>query len=71
MNGIVALPKRDRRCPRHGARHVGDAIVHDAVDFVDRVLVGGGARCFETTALVNRDVNQNAPRSSSRTVARG
>ena len=44
---------------RHGARHVGDAIVQDAVDFVDGVVVRGRARGFEAAALVDGDVHQH------------
>ena len=36
--------EREGRGPSHRARHVGDAIMDHAVHFVDRVVVGGGAR---------------------------
>ena len=50
--------QRQGRGARHRAGHVGDAIVHHAVNLVDRVLVGGGVAGLETAALINRHIDQ-------------
>src|SRR5690606_4779781 len=41
--------------------HVGDAVVHDAVDDVGRGVVGGGADRLDAAALVDGDVDDDAP----------
>ena len=51
--------QRVRRGDRHGARHVGDAIVDDAVDLVGRLGMGGGVRGLEAAALVDGDVDEH------------
>ena len=46
---------------RHGARHVGDAVVHDAVHLVGRVVVRRGPAGLDAAALIDRDVDDDAP----------
>ncbi len=41
------------------ARHVGDAVVDDAVDHIGRVGMGGGLRGFGAAALVDGDVDED------------
>ena len=43
----------------HRTRHVGDAIMHDAVDLVGRLGMGGGVAGLETAALVDGDVDEH------------
>ena len=43
--------------------HVGDAVVEDAFFDVDGIIVGGGARCFGATALIDSDINEDASRA--------
>ena len=57
--GHGCIAQGQGRAARHGAGHVGHAIMHDPVDLVDRVLVGRGARCFETTALIDGDIDDH------------
>jgi len=40
-------------CARHGSRHVGHAIVDNAVYHERGVRMGGGVRRFDAAALVN------------------
>jgi hypothetical protein len=49
----------ERRGARHGAGHVGDAVVHDAVDDVGRVGVRGRLAGLDATALVDGDVDDH------------
>ncbi len=42
----------------NAARHVGDAIVHDAVDEIGRVRMGGGLRGLRGAALVDGDIDE-------------
>ncbi len=51
------IAEREGGGPGHGARHVGDAVVHDPFDLVDRILMRGGARGFEATALIDGDID--------------
>ena len=48
----------ERRCTRHGAGHVGDAVEQRIVHGEGRVVVGRGPGVFEAAALVDRDVDQ-------------
>ena len=57
--GQRRIVEREGAGPGNRARHVRDAIMDDAVDFVDRVGVGGRMRGFEAAALVDRDVDQH------------
>ena len=45
------------------AWHVGDAVVEDAFFDVDGVIVGGGAGCFGTAALIDSDIDEDASRA--------
>ena len=51
--------QRLRRRDRDGAGHVRDAVVDDAVDLEDRVVVGRRVRGLEAAALVDRDVDEH------------
>ena len=53
--------ERLRRGDRNGARHVRDAVVRDAVDDVDRIVVRRRVRRLGATALVDRDVAEDGP----------
>ena len=53
------VAERDRRGPRHRARHVGHAVVHYPVHLVHRIAVGGRLRGLEAPALVDRDVDES------------
>ena len=53
---------------RHGARHVGDAVVQDAVHHVGRVLVGGGPDRLDAAALVHGHVHDHRARLHPREV---
>ena len=53
--------EREGRGPGHGSRHVGDAVVDDPVDLVDRVGVRRGLRRLEAAALVHRHVDRDGP----------
>ena len=69
--GQRRVGQRVGRGHRHRAGHVGDAVVGDAVDLVDRVAVGGRLRGLEAAALVDRDVDQHRALASSAPAARG
>ena len=56
------VAERDGRCPRDSTGHVRDAVVHDSVDFVDRVFMRRCLGGFKATALVDCDVHQRGPR---------
>ena len=43
--------------------HVGDAVVEDPFLDVDGIIVGGGARCFGATALIDSDIDEDASRA--------
>ena len=43
--------------------HVGDAVVEDPFFDVNGVVVGGGARCFGATALIDSDIDEDASRA--------
>ena len=43
--------------------HIGDAVVKDAFFDVDGVVVGGRARGFGATALIDSDINENTSRA--------
>ena len=45
------------------AWHVGDAVVEDPFFDVDGIIVGGGARCFGATALIDSDIDEDASRA--------
>ena len=51
--------ERERRGPRAGARHVGDAVVHHLVDDIGRVIVGRRLAGFGATALIDRDIDEH------------
>jgi hypothetical protein len=57
--GMVALPSARVEDARHSTWHVGHAVMQDAVHLIDRVCMGGGARRFETPALINRHIHQH------------
>ncbi len=44
---------------RHDARHIGDAIMDDAVDNVDRLGMRRRTRRLETSALIDRDIDEH------------
>src|SRR3990172_4063118 len=54
--------ERVGRRARHRAGHVGNAVVHDAVDGVYRIGVARWARGFETAALIDRHVDDHRAR---------
>ena len=56
------VAERLRRGARDRPRHVGDAIVQNAVDGIDRVLMGGRVAGFKTAALVDCHIHQRRPR---------
>src|SRR5437870_1634532 len=58
--GGVGQPEGRRA--RHEGGHVGDAIVQDAVDGVDRVHHRGGPDRLDAAALVHRHVHHHRPR---------
>ncbi len=45
------------------ARHIGDAVVQNALLDINRIVVGGGAGSLCATALINGDVNQDTARA--------
>ena len=53
------IAQRDGRRAGNRARHVGHAVMHDAVHLVDRVLMCGGLRGLETPALVDGHVHEH------------
>ena len=57
--GQGGVGQREGRRAGDAARHVGHAVVDDAVHFVGRVLVGGGLRGLEAAALVDRHIHQH------------
>ena len=58
-NGSVALFSAWLEVTRHGAGHVRDAIVHDAIDLIGRIRVRRRARRLKTSALVDGHVDQH------------
>ena len=54
-----------------GAGHVGDAVVEDAVDAKDRIVVGGGAAAGGAAALIDGDVDDDRYRVACGAGARG
>ncbi len=60
--GHRRVAQSDGRGPGDRAGHVGHAIVHDAVNFVNWILMGGRLRRLETATLVNRHVYQRRAR---------
>ena len=60
--GHGRIAQRLGRGPRHRPRHIGHAIMQDAVHLIDRVGMGGGARGLETAALINRHIDQHRAR---------
>ena len=50
----------ERRGARHRSRHIGDAVVHDLVDDVGRLGMGGRARGLGAAALIDGDVDHHA-----------
>jgi hypothetical protein len=40
-------------------RHIGDTIMDDTVFGIDRVVMAGWARCFETSALIDGDIDDD------------
>ncbi len=59
QEGQRGVAKCQGRGARDGARHVGDAVVHDAIDIINRVLVRGGFRGLEAAALIDGDVDKD------------
>ena len=57
--GKGRVGERVGRGDRHGSRHVGDAVVGDPVDLVDRVAVRRRLRGLEAAALVDGDVDEH------------
>lgn len=53
QGGVV---QRGRRRPCNRARHIGDAVVHDTINAVGRVIVGCRPGRFKTAALVNGNI---------------
>jgi hypothetical protein len=51
--------EREGRGARHRARHVGHAIVDDAVDHIGRMRMGGRLRRLAAAALVDGDVDND------------
>ena len=54
--------EREGRGARHGARHVGHAIMHDAVLDIGRLRMAGRARGFAAAALVDGDIDDDRAR---------
>ena len=48
--------------PGDRAGHVGDAVMHHAVDHIGRVGMGGGTAGFKAAALIDRDIDQHRAR---------
>ncbi len=59
QRGIV---QRERTCSRHGARHVGGAIVEHAFLSVGRVCMSRRTARFETVPLIDRDIDYDGTR---------
>ena len=47
---------------RHGTRHVADGVVHDTVQFEDRLVVRGFAGGGNATTLVDGNVDDDCTR---------
>ena len=61
--------ERPRARLRDGARHVGHAVVDDAVHLVRRVVVVGRAAGLDAAALVDRDVDDDAALAPSAAIS--
>ena len=48
------------RCPADGAGYVGDAIVHDAIYYLSRLVMCGRPACLDAAALIDADVDDDA-----------
>ena len=60
--GHGGVGQREGRRPRHGARHVGDAVEHGVVNGERGIVVRGGPRVLEAATLVDRDVDEHGAR---------
>src|SRR3546814_9391299 len=57
--GQGRVVEREGGGARDRAGHVGDAIMRDAVDLVDRIVMGGGVAGLEAAALIDRDIDEH------------
>ena len=58
-NGQGGVVQCERRRARHGAGHVGDAVMEHVVDHEGRVGVRRGLAGLDAAALVDRDVDDH------------
>lgn len=53
QNGRQNIAKRHRGCSGHSGRNIGNAIMNDAMLFVNRILQGTTFGSFKTSALIH------------------
>ena len=49
---------------RNGSRHVGNGVVHDAIDFIGGIAVRGAVRGFDASTLVDGNIHDRRRPSS-------
>ena len=55
------IAERVSACSAHSPPHIGDAIVQDAVHNAGGTGMSCGARCFQTTAWIDANINDDCP----------